>query len=132
MQTPEKPTPFVSFLRYNLVATLATGVDFIALIALTELAGLWYMFSTISGAVFGALTAFLLGRYWVFVSKESKIGHQGFRYFLVASGSVVLNSSGVYLFTEIANLQYIISKVITAVLVAVCYNYLLSRYFVFR
>ncbi|MDA0194389.1 MAG: GtrA family protein [Bacteroidetes bacterium] len=119
-------------MRYNLVATLATGVDFIALIALTELAGLWYMFSTISGAVFGALTAFLLGRYWVFVSKESKIGHQGFRYFLVASGSVVLNSSGVYLFTEIANLQYIISKVITAVLVAVCYNYLLSRYFVFR
>ncbi len=132
MQAPQKPAPFISFLRYNIVAVLATGVDFITLIALTELAGLWYLLSTFTGAVLGAFTAFLLGRYWIFVSKESKIAHQAFRYFLVAAGSVLLNSSGVYFFTEVVNFQYVISKVITAVLVAVCYNYLLSRYFVFK
>jgi len=132
MQTPDKPTPIVSFLRYNIVAVLATGFDFITLIALTELVGLWYLFSTVTGAVLGAIAAFLLGRYWVFVSKESKMEHQAFRYFLVAAGSVLLNSSGVYFFTEVVDLQYIISKVITAVLVAVCYNYLMSRYFVFK
>ena len=127
-----KPSPIISFIRYNLVAILATGVDFICLIMLTELVGLWYLTSTVIAAVVGAITAFLLGRFWVFVSTESKIHHQAFRYFIVALGSVVLNSAGVYFFTDTVGLQYIISKAITAIIVGVGYNYLLGRYFVFR
>ena len=90
------------------------------------------MVSTIIAATVGAITAFLLGRFWVFVSVESKVHHQAFRYFFVACGSVVLNSLGVYFFTEIVEFQYMISKGITAVIVGIGYNYLLGRNFVFK
>ncbi|MEQ9423703.1 MAG: GtrA family protein [Cyclobacteriaceae bacterium] len=130
--TSKRPNTVTSFFRYNLVAILATGIDFIVLIVLTEIAGLWYLASTVLAAIAGAITAFVLGRYWVFVSTESKYYHQAFRYFLVASGSVVLNSLGVYFFTDIVEFQYIISKTISAILVGVGYNYTLSRFFVFK
>lgn len=128
----KKPTHLISFTRYQLVAVLATGVDFVTLVFLTEVVHVWYLFSTVTGAILGAVTAFLLGRYWVFESKEDKIHYQAFRYALVAVGSVVLNSTGVYLLTDGAGLAYIISKIITAVLVGISYNYLLSRHFIFR
>lgn len=128
----QRPSILVSFTRYQLVAILATGVDFVMLVFLTEIFGLWYLFSTITGATFGAITAFLLGRYWVFQSKEDKIHNQAFRYVIVAAGSVFLNSAGVYLLTDIVGLQYMISKVITAVIVGISYNYLLSRHFIFK
>ena len=138
MNSPEsepkkkRPSHWVSFSRYQLVAVLATGIDFLTLILLTEFAGLWYLFSAVTGAVFGAITAFLLGRYWVFESVESRTHHQAFRYAIVAVGSVVLNSYGVYFFTDIIGLQYIFSKAITAIVVSVGYNYLLSKNFVFK
>lgn len=128
----KKPSPLISFFRYNLVAVLATSIDFLTLIFLTELIGIWYLWSTVIAAIAGAFTAFLLSRYWVFVSLESKIHHQVIRYFLVAIGSVALNSFGVYTLTEFAEVQYMISKGITALVVGVGYNYLLGRYFVFK
>ncbi len=127
-----KPSALVSFFRYNLVALIATGLDFLILVLLTELLEVWYLISTIFAATCGALTAFLLGRYWVFVSIERKVHTQAFRFFIVAIGSIALNSFGVYAFTEFVALQYLISKIITSIIVGVGYNYLLGRYFVFN
>ena len=132
MEAPKRPSAIVSFTRYQFVAILATGIDFLTLIFLTEVIGLWYLFSTVSGATLGAITAFLLGRYWVFRSTEDETHHQAFRYLLVASGSVILNSSGVYFLTDIVGWAYLVSKTITAIIVGVSYNYLLSRYFIFK
>ncbi len=128
----KKTSPVISFFRYNLVAMLATTIDFLTLIFLTELVGIWYLSSTTIAAITGAFTAFLLSRYWVFVSLESKIHHQMLRYFLVAAGSVALNSLGVYTLTEFGEIQYLISKGITAIVVGIGYNYTLGRYFVFN
>ena len=128
----DKPSALVSFFRYNLVALIATSIDFLMLAALTELLAVWYMFSTVAAATCGAITAFLLGRYWVFVSTERKVHTQAFRYFLVTMGSIALNSMGVYFFTEVVEFQYLISKIITSIIVGVGYNYLLGRYFVFN
>ena len=134
MKSPDqnRPSSLVSFFRYNLVAIIATSLDFLTLVFLTEIIGIWYLASTIIAAITGAISAFLLGRFWVFVSLESKVHHQALRYFLVAAGSVALNSFGVYFFTEFGGFQYMVSKGITAVLVGIGYNYLLGRYFVFK
>lgn len=134
--TSESKTPSRSlshlFLSAQVAALIGTVVDFLIVILLTELAEIWYVFSNAIGATCGAITNFLLGRYWVFSATEKKIYHQAFRYFLVALGSMLLNTLGVYLLTEYTSLHYIFSKVIIAIIVAVTFNFFLQKNFVFK
>ncbi|MEL6867414.1 MAG: GtrA family protein [Bacteroidota bacterium] len=125
------PRTLVSFLRAQLAALLATAADFMVLIFLTEVMNIWYVSSNFIGAFVGTIISFTLGRYWVFVSKDKQIGHQAARYMLVAFGSMVLNTLGVYLITEYATISYVISKVLVAVIVGIAYNFILHKHFVF-
>ncbi|MEQ6121084.1 GtrA family protein [Reichenbachiella sp. MALMAid0571] len=130
--TPDKPSGKTSFFRYNIAALLATAGDFLTLIFLTELVGLWYLASTSLGAIVGAIIAFTLGRNWAFVSKEETKTRQAIKYGIVALGSMGLNTLGVFFFTEVIEIQYVISKSITAGIVALGYNYPLSKYYTFK
>ncbi len=107
-------------------------MDYFIFIVLKDLLGVWYVYANIVGATFGAITNFLLGRYWAFESKADKITHQAFRYALVSTGSLILNTTGLYLLTEFTPLNAITAKVIIGILVAVTYNYLMQKYFVFK
>ncbi len=80
----------------------------------------------------GAITNFLLGRYWAFDSSEDDIKYQAGRYGIVSAGSLCLNTAGLYLLTEFTSLESLPAKVIVGILVAVTYNYLMQKYFVFR
>jgi len=120
------------FLRSQLAAFLATASDFLTVILLTEVIGLWYVFSNVIGATVGTIVSFLLGRYWVFLSVDRKIHHQAFRYILVSIGSLILNTLGVYLVTEGLQINYIYSKVIVSVVVGIGFNFVLHKYFVFK
>lgn len=122
-----------SFLRYNVSAGTATVSDFLMLVFCTEVLGIFYVISTFIGAVTGASVAFILGRNWTFFNLEGKISHQGVRFFMVVTGSILLNTLGVYVFTDVIMVNhYTISKVLVAVLVGVGYNFPMQRYFVFR
>lgn len=120
------------FLSAQVAAFIGTAVDFGVVIFLTEILGIWYIVSNAIGASCGAITNFFLGRNWVFSSTENKISHQASRYFLVATGSMILNTLGVYLLTEFTSLNYIYSKIIVAVLIAFTFNFLLQKHFVFK
>ncbi len=111
---------------------IATAVDFFVVIFLTEVFQVWYVASTAIGALAGTVVNFLIGRYWVFASTERKIGEQALRYLLVSLGSLILNTLGVYLITEYGGINYIYSKAIVAVLVAVFYNFVLQKVFVYK
>lgn len=122
-----------SFLRYNVSACTASICDFLMLIFFTEIIGIYYVIATFIGAVTGASVAFILGRNWTFFSKEGRVSSQGFRFFLVVSGSILINTIGVYFFTDVLLVpHYTISKVMVAVLVGIFYNFPMQRYFVFR
>ena len=120
------------FFRSQIAAFLGTAVDYLLVLGLTELAGLWYVFSNVVGASCGAITNFLLGKYWAFESKDGKMMYEAFSYTMVSLGSLILNTAGLYFLTEYTPLNYIVSKVIVGVLIGVFYNYLLQKHFVFR
>ncbi len=116
----------------QIAALIGTIVDFLMTIFFTEFFGILYWVSNAIGAAMGAITNFLLGRYWVFEAAHQKIGSQAIRYALVSTGSLILNTSGVYLVTEYFNLHYVASKVIIAVLVAISFNFILQKNFVYK
>ncbi len=128
----KKSETLAEFYRSQVAAFLGTATDYLAVIGLTELLGLWYVWSNMLGNLSGALCNFTLGRNWTFKSQEGNIYHQAFRYGLVSTSSMALNTSGLYLLTECTSLHYIFSKILVGILIAVSFNYFLQKHFVFR
>jgi putative flippase GtrA len=128
----KKESWFISFFRYQVAAITATLIDFLVLILLTEAFNVWYVYSTAIGGLCGAIVNFNLCRYWAFCGSKNKFKNQVFRYILVSTGSLILNTLFVFILTHFASINYSISKIITALLVAFFYNYTLQRFFVFK
>lgn len=113
-------------------ALAGTAVDFLVTVACVEGLHCWYLLATALGNAAGGLTNFYLGRHLVFRSPRQSAQAQGGRYFLVWLGSMVLNATGVYLFTQVLHLNYIYSKILVSASVGIGFNYLLQVYFVFK
>ncbi|MBV2247370.1 MAG: GtrA family protein [Lentimicrobium sp.] len=126
------PSNLTSFIRYNIVAGLATATDFLVLVLLTEVFQLWYMFSGIMGALSGGIVSFIIERNWAFRKRSGNIYLQSLKYSAVWVTSILLNITGLFLLVEYFHIHYILSKVIVAVVVGMGFNFLTHRYFIFK
>ena len=119
--------------RWGFAAMAATTLDFTVLTTFTEVFGVYYVLSTALGALSGGTLSFLLGRNWAFFNKDNSIFGQAGRYIIANLSSIALNTSGVYLLTDvISDNHYLVSKVIVASCVGLLFNFPMQRYFVFR
>lgn len=126
----------ITLFKAQVSSMIATGVDWLLTFSLTHWLGTWYVISTIVGATSGGVTNFILNRNWTFNTancrKNPIFKGQLFRYILVWSCSIVLNTSGTVILTETGMFNYMISKIITAIAVAICFNYFMQKNYVFR
>jgi putative flippase GtrA len=129
----------ITFTKAQLASVLATGVDFLVTFVLLRWAGVppvaasaRVTFYGVTGTLCGGLTHFMVSRHWVFNAQEQKWAAQVNRYVLVWIGNLVLNASGLYLLTRYTGIQPMLAKVVTATSVAVFYNYILQKRFVFK
>ena len=119
------------FVQFQLTALLATCVDFAMTTVFKEVFTFHVALAVACGATCGAITAFTINRFWVFHSLEKNPLEQVFRYFLVAGGSVILNTFGTFLLTELTTIHYLISKAIVSIIIGFTYSYYFSKRFVF-
>ena len=120
------------FIKAQISSLVSTLADFLVTRLFTETLCLWYLFSSISGTITGGVVNFLLGRYWTFkVLKENKLV-QAQKYLIIWIGSLLLNTSGVYLFTEVLGFHYMISKILVSISVGVFFNFYFQKTFVFK
>ncbi len=122
----------ITFTKAQLISLLASAVDFGITWLLVALAGAPPVAGGATGTLCGGVTHFMVSRTWVFNAQEKKWTGQLNRYVLVWIGNLVLNVSGLWLLTRYIGLNYLIAKIITAILVAVLYNYQLQKRFVFK
>ncbi len=123
---------FTSWLRAQGTAIAATSIDFLLTALLTEIAGLYYVWSNAAGAFGGAVISFLLCRHWAFKRSDKRWTWQAMRYALASGLSIYLNTLGVWLITEAYDWPYLWSKLIVAAFIGLSVNFLSFRYFVFR
>jgi putative flippase GtrA len=134
------------FLKAQLSAQVASIVDFCSTVFLVKFFGIYYLYATFTGSVAGGVVNCAINYGWVFHAEDCKKTHVAFKYFLVWSGSILLNTWGTFILTEwftgmklinhllgyYVNDLFMLSKVIVSLLVGFFWNYCLQRFFVYR
>jgi putative flippase GtrA len=119
------------WLRHHAAALVAAIVDFGFMVGCVEWLHVRAVPATIVGASCGAVTNFLIGRYWTYRRGDIAPQRQFLRYALVSAASLGLNALGEHLFVNLLHIQYVVSRVITALVVSNAWNYPMQRFFVF-
>jgi putative flippase GtrA len=121
----------ITFLKANIASLVASLSDFLMTVLLVQGCQANVVMAAAAGTLTGGIINFLIGRHWVFQAGDEKALRQLWKYALVWSGNLLLNTGGVYVFACQAGWHYTVSKVVTSLLVAFLYNYPLQKNFVF-
>lgn len=122
----------LTFCKAQLSAQAATLCDFLATLLLAEVAGWWYVWSSLAGAITGGVVNCVVNYRWVFKPEGLKKGYVALKYLMVWTGSIVLNTLGTYLLTELSGYYFMLSKIVVGLSVSLLWNYQLQRFFVYR
>jgi putative flippase GtrA len=111
-------------------------LDYLLMIFFTEAFGIHYTISIAIGGVIGAFINFSLNRRWTFITKGINYRSSWFsqlsKFVVVVLNSIILKSTGTYLFTAFLFIDYKISRIIANLLVSLIFNYTLQKHWVFR
>ncbi len=122
----------ITFVKAQCSAWIASIIDFCVTILLSHFCSMWYAYAIFFGALSGGITNCIINYRWVFHAMGMKKKVIAMRYFLVWTGSILLNTLGTFLLTELSGVYFIIVKAVVAVAVAVLWNYQMQRIFVFK
>lgn len=122
----------LTFVKANISSLAASLCDYLITIAAVRFFGMDVVLAGVTGTIGGGVINFLIGRHWAFSAKEGVAHRQAMRYFIVWSGNLLLNGLGMYLLARVAGIHYVLAKIITSLLVAICYNYPLQKRYVFK
>lgn len=114
-----------------MASLLASGADFLLTVLLVQFAGCQVVLAAAVGTIVGGLINFLVNRHWVFRQGDERVARQMGKYALVWMGNLALNTGGVHVLANVAGFHYVLSKVLTSLIVAFLYNYPMQKNFVF-
>jgi putative flippase GtrA len=126
------PELVATLLRHQLGAFAATLVDFGAMIGCVSGLGLTPVGGVVVGSTLGAATNFSLGRTWIFHRRNAAAAGQAVRYAIVAAMSATYNSFGEHLVHDLAQVPYVLARVLVSIAVGLAWNFPMHRHFVFR
>ncbi len=122
---------FIQIIRYFISGGIATIADFGLLYLLTEFLGLYYLLSAVISFSVGLLITYLFSVTWIF--NQRRISNRWIE-LLVFSVIGVVGLLLTYLFmqyfTEVIKLHYMLSKVLTTIIVFF-WNFLTKRFILF-
>lgn len=122
---------FIQLFRYVFVGGVAFIADFGSLFLLTEYVGLHYLLSATIAFIIGLLVNYFISTFWVF--QKSNIENRYVEFLLFALIGVVglgLNALIMYVFTDLLCVYYLLSKIISTILVFM-WNFLARKYLLF-
>lgn len=108
----------IQLLRYGFVGACAYTVDFGSLIIFTEFLNIHYLISAALAFILGLITNYLLSIFWVFSKRSMEDKRKEFVVFtIIGMVGLGFNELFIWIFTEMAQFHYLISKLISTVFV---------------
>ena len=120
-----------TFIKAQASSIIATAADFLTTFICRQFLGVWYLAASFIGTFIGGVTNFGLNRRWVFDGRDKKVHAQLIKYLITWSGNMVLTTLGVFILKHYCGIDLFPSKIISAIAVGLCYNYMLQKKFVF-
>lgn len=125
-------SPLQQFSRYIVVGGLAFLVDFGLLYLLTELLGLYYLFSAAIAFLFGLFTNYILSRLWVFDRRTIKnVAVELVIFTAIGIVGLGLNEVIIWFVREKIHFHYMIAKAMSAGIVLI-WNFGARKLVLFR
>ena len=120
------------YIKYLITGSFGTSIDILLLYILTDIIGVWYLFSTIFVYVIAFFSSFYLQKYWTFKDgRESIFYEQLFSYFMVGLFNLSINTVGVFLLVEKFNFYYIFAQVLMFATLGI-ESFLVYRFIIFN
>ena len=117
----------LEILRFLLAGGSCLLLELGALYALTEAAGLHYLYSAALAFTLSVIVNYLLCRYWVFQGARQQSAKAAAIFIGSSLAGLGLNQLCMWLFVELAGLWYMAAKLLAAAVVTV-WNYVLKRH----
>ncbi len=138
MKPSSHPT-LLQFMKAQLSALAASGIDLVTTALLFRLAGFSPFWSTVAGAVCGGIVNCVTNYHWTFPGTDRSRRGIAMRYFVVWGGSILLNAWGVKLAVALLPRhpdttlsELMLARIVVAVLVAVLWNFNLQKQWVYQ
>jgi putative flippase GtrA len=108
----------IQLLRYTFVGGIAYALDFGSLFFLTEVVKIHYLISAPIAFILGLLTNYILSILWVFPRRTLASKRMEFLIFaIIGLVGLGLNEGIIWTFTDLVHFHYLMSKVISAIVV---------------
>jgi putative flippase GtrA len=122
----------IQFLRGIFVGGVCVLSDMLILYLLVELAGMHYLVANTIAFIVGTALNYILSILWVFTSRGDYSRQKEFILFcIIGAAGLVLNSLFMWIFTDGFGLFYMVSKIITVILVYI-WNFFSRKYILFK
>lgn len=109
---------FIQLIRYTFVGGLAFIIDFGTLFILTEYLNIHYLISAGIAFIFGLTINYLISTKWVFSKRAYKNRNLEFLLFaFIGLAGLGLNELFMWFFTDLLLIYYLVSKIITTLIV---------------
>ena len=117
----------IQFFRYVFVGGTAFVVDFFFLYFFSDICGIYYLASAVFSFIISVLVNYVMSTRWVFNQDNIENKVVEFNLFmLISTIGLVFTEILLYFFTDICGIHYLISKIISAVIV-LFWNFLARR-----
>lgn len=117
------------FVAFAGTGAIATGIQYLLLVLLAELAAVPPTWASAIGYGIAAYFNYQMKYHWVFAS-ERRHREAAPRYALVSGSGLTLNTALMYLFTEVLGVFYLLAQVVTTGIVLL-WNFTLNRHWTF-
>ena len=122
----------IQLFRYTFVGGFAFIFDFGSLFILTEYFNVYYLVSAAIAFLLGLTINYYLSVIWVFEKRSIKSKQIEFAIFaLIGISGLALNEFFIWFFTEIVNMHYLFSKLVSTALVYL-WNFCIRKFILFR
>ena len=123
---------FIQFFRSIFVGGIATIIDFGFLYFFTEFLNIYYLTSAALSFILGLITNYILSIVWVFNRRKFAKKWLEFVIFaIIGVVGLILNELIIWYFTEYVHFHYLLSKVVSTIVVF-SWNFLARKFILFR
>ena len=123
--------PYGHLIKYFLAGGVVVAVNLAVLYTLTDIFGIFYLYSTVLSNLVAFCVSFVLQKYWTFRDHSRENAHKQFAvYLLLQIANVSTNAGLMYVFVTYLHIWYILSQVIIGFLLALVV-FVINKLFIF-